>query len=240
MTAAIGQRLVAPPFRALSQYAAQAIREGIIVGRFPPGSRLIERDLANELEVSRVPVREGLLLLAREGFVSVVPHRGAVVSTVSPELVLDVFSLRAALEVLAARLVTPTLSQRDLTDLERLVEEMKDRGSADDHLLLVDQDIEFHRVLARSCGRPMLLEALAMIWNKTYLLIGVSRAAYPLDRIADLHAGVLHAMASRDPDRVEAALRQHLAFGQAILIEHLRSISPNVHPCQLEATAGIR
>lgn len=232
----VAPRLTAPPFRALSQYAAQAIREGIVTGRFTPGSRLIERDLATELAVSRVPVREALLLLAREGFVIVEPHRGAVVTAVSPDLVVDVFSVRTELEVMAARLATPKVSSQDLARLERLVEEMSGVGSASGHHLLVDQDIEFHRVLARSCERPVLLEALAVIWNKTWLLISVSRAAYPLERIASLHADLLQAVVSRNPDRIEVELRHHMTLGQEVLLEHLRGVHPDREGGLVEAT----
>lgn len=226
----------APPFRALSQYAAQAIREGIVTGRFSPGSRLIERDLAAGLAVSRVPVREALLQLAREGFVIVEPHRGAVVSAVSPDLVVDVFSVRTELEVMAARLAASKISSQDLARLGCLVEEMSDMGSTSDHHLLVDQDIEFHRVLARSCERPVLLEALAVIWNKTWLLISVSRAAYPLEQIASLHADLLRAVISRNPDRIEAELRHHMTLGRDVLLSHLRGVPPDREGGPVEVT----
>jgi len=215
------QQLPGPSFRALSQHAADALRRAILAGRFRPGDRLVEREIADELQISRAPVRDALRLLAKDGLVTLAPHRAAVVSTISPDLVIDAFSVRAQLEGMAARLATRHLTADTLARLRALVEEMERAGRAGDASLLVDQDIAFHQVLTAACCRPVLLEALAAISNKTYLLIAASRPAYPLDRLAALHQPLVEAVASRDPERVEAAIRDHLAFGQRTLLTHL-------------------
>lgn len=220
---AVATRFPAPAYRALSQHAARALRDAILAGHYRPGERLVERTLADDLAISRAPVRDALRLLAKDGLVSLVPHRGAIVTAVSPELVVDTFAVRTLLEGLAARLATTRMSEEDLARLEALVGEMSVAGPDPDAGLLVDQDLEFHRVLAGACGRPVLLEALGAIWNKTYLLISASRAAYPLDRIAALHAPILEAARRRDPDGVEGAIREHLAFGERTLLAHLRA-----------------
>jgi DNA-binding GntR family transcriptional regulator len=215
-----------PSFRALSQHAAHALRDAILAGHYQPGDRLVERELAHEMNVSRAPVREALRQLAKDGLVDIVPHRGAVVTPISPEFVVDVFSVRAALEGMAARLATVRISAEELARLSGLIVEMEAAGRAGDATLLVDQDIEFHRVLTAACRRPVLLEALGAIWNKSYLLIGASRSAFPLDKIAALHAPILAAAQARDPDRVEAAVRDHLVFGERTLLNHLDGRTP--------------
>lgn len=208
-----------PSFRVLSQHAADALRRAIFSGRFKPGDRLVERELAAELNISRAPVRDALRQLVKEGLVTLVPHRGAIVTPLSPELIIDAFSVRALLEGMAARLATTRLTDDDLKRLASIIGEMERAGEAGDANLLVDLDIEFHRVLTAAARRPILLEALAAISNKTYLLIAVSRYAYPLDRLAELHRRVLDAVISRDPDQVEVAVRDHLAFGQRTLLK---------------------
>ncbi|MGH2614095.1 MAG: GntR family transcriptional regulator [Thermomicrobiales bacterium] len=212
--------LSSPP-PALSQLAAHALRESILDGRLLPGDRLVERDLAAALQVSRVPVREALRQLGKEGFVSVVPHRGAVVTPVSAALVIDVFAVRMALEGLAARIAAPRMPEETIAALAALVADMERGGREPTGRRLVDQDLAFHRTLAGACERPVLLEALDTIWNKTSLLISASRPAYPLQRIGQLHRLILDAVISRDPDRVEEAVKEHLAFGETILLRHL-------------------
>jgi DNA-binding GntR family transcriptional regulator len=87
----------------LSRQIYSTLREGIITGRYPQGSRLAEQRLAGELDVSRVPLREAIPLLEVDGFVRTLPRRGAAVSTWSVKAAHDLFDLRLCLEVGAAR-----------------------------------------------------------------------------------------------------------------------------------------
>jgi DNA-binding GntR family transcriptional regulator len=205
----------------LSQHVADSVRRVILSGRFKPGDRLVEHELAAELNVSRAPVRDALRLLAKEGLVTLIPHRGAIVTAISVDLVIDAFSVRAVLEGMAARLAMSRLTATDLARLDAVVHAMEVTGTIGDAVRLVEQDIEFHRVLTASCQRPVLLEALGAISNKTYLLITATRYAYPLDRLAELHAWIVQAVRSGDPDRLEAAVRDHIAYGQHILVNSL-------------------
>lgn len=213
--------LIAPSFRVLSQHVADSVRRVILSGRFKPGDRLVEHELASELNVSRAPVRDALRFLAKEGLVTLTPHRGAVVTAISVDMVIDAFSVRAVLEGMAARLALTRLTAADLVRLDAIVHEMELTGRIGDAVRLVEQDIEFHRLLTASCQRPVLLEALSAISNKTYLLITATRYAYPLDRLAELHAWIVQAVRSGDPDRLEAAVRDHIAYGQHVLLSSL-------------------
>jgi DNA-binding GntR family transcriptional regulator len=205
----------------LSQHVADSVRRVILSGRFKPGERLVEHELASELNVSRAPVRDALRLLAKEGLVTLIPHRGAIVTTISAHMVIDAFSVRAVLEGMAARLAISRLTAVDIARLDAVIREMELTGKIGDAARLVEQDIEFHRLLTATCQRPVLLEALAAISNKTYLLIAATRYAYPLDRLAELHAWIVQAVRSGDPDRLEAAVRDHIAYGQHVLLSSL-------------------
>lgn len=213
--------VAAPSFRILSHHVAHALRRSILAGTYKPGERLIEQEVATALGVSRAPVRDAFRLLAREGLVTLVPHRGAVVTSISPELVVDAFSVRALLEGMAARLAVGRLTPEDLSRLERLVQEMEQSGRDGDAVRLVEQDMEFHSVLTGACQRPVLLDALAAISNRTYLLISATRYAFPLERLAGLHAWLLEAVRGGDSERVEATVRDHIAYGQQVLLQSL-------------------
>src|SRR5205823_4539741 len=90
--------------RPLRDVVCDAIREEILAGGHPPGSRLVEWRLAEDLGVSRNPVREALRVLEAEGYVTMVPRRGALVSTIGPTEAEEIFDVRLALEGLVARL----------------------------------------------------------------------------------------------------------------------------------------
>lgn len=107
--------------RPLRDVACDAIREQILSGRHRPGSRLVEDRLAEELGVSRNPVREALRVLQAEGYVEMIPRRGAVVSTLSDDEVSEIFEVRTALEALAARLAARKAADGETTELERLI-----------------------------------------------------------------------------------------------------------------------
>lgn len=223
--------LTPPTYRILSEHVAETLSRLILSGRFKPGERLIEQEIASELGVSRAPVRDALRLVARQGLVTLVPHRGATVTAISPGLIIDAFSVRAALEGLATRLATARLTDDDLARLGIAVEEMRRAGEADGLARLVELDVQFHRILTEACQRPVLLEALRAIANKTYLLIAASRYAYPLDKVADLHQRIVDAVSSRNPDLAEMTVREHIAYGQQQLLN-----SPLCQPGDPQAT----
>jgi DNA-binding GntR family transcriptional regulator len=197
------------------------LRRAILSGHFKPGDRLVEHELATDLNVSRAPVRDALRILAGEGLLTLIPHQGAIISPITPELVVDAFSVRAVLEAMATRLGLAHLAPADLVRLSALVDDMEEAGRRGDVASLVDQDIAFHRILTEASQRPVLLEALRAIANKTYLLISATRYAFPLDKLAGLHAEILETVRGGDPDHVEQVVRSHIYLGQRSLLRHL-------------------
>jgi len=210
--------LEAPKFRLLSQQIAHAVRRAILHGRYKPGERLVEHDVAALLEVSRAPVREALRQLVQEGLVIVYPHRGAVVTPVSREMVQDVFDIRERLEGLAARLAASRITPDELARLEALIDEMEQSGSAREAGLQVEQDVEFHRLVVTASGRPTLVSTLETISSKAGLLISITRHNAPLEIVAGLHRPILDALRGGDPDRAEQAAREHVEYGRGVLL----------------------
>ncbi|HEX2515987.1 MAG TPA: GntR family transcriptional regulator [Chloroflexota bacterium] len=144
--------LEAPRFRLLSQQIAFTLRRAILHGRYRPGERLVEAEVAAALDVSRAPVRDALRQLVSEGLASAYPHRGAVVTPVSEDMVHDVFDVRARLEGLAATRVTAD----ELGRLEALIGAMEQSARSNEPGPQVEQDLEFHRTIlaARRAARP--------------------------------------------------------------------------------------
>ena len=105
---------MATAYRTMKEIAYEAIREAILSGRFLPGQRLVADELAQEFGTSRMPIREALQRLENAGLVSITPHRGAVVSELSEQEIVEIYHIRAVLEGLAARLAAPHLAPRRL------------------------------------------------------------------------------------------------------------------------------
>src|SRR3954453_21872928 len=109
----------------LRDQVCEELRDRIIAGRLQPGHRLVERDLATEFGVSRVPVREAIRILVGEGFVEALSPRRIVVKELSRRDVEELFDVREALEVLATRLAAQQADRTGLRELERLVEQAR-------------------------------------------------------------------------------------------------------------------
>lgn len=212
--------LEAPRFRLLSQQVAFALRRAILHGRYRPGDRLVEHDVATALNVSRAPVRDAFRQLVQEGLVTVFPHRGAVVTPVSLEMIQDVFDVRSRLEGLAARLAATRITPAELERAEVLIAAMEESARSREPGPQVEQDLDFHRVILQASGRPVLIEAMEVTSGRAGLLISVTRRQAPLDVVPGVHRPILEALRSGDPDRAEAAAREHVEYGRGVLLSH--------------------
>lgn len=138
-----------------TQFAAEQIRNAIIAGHFKPGDRLVEQQLTDMLNVSRHPVREALRLLSREGFVELRRNKGASVSAVDADSVIEVYNIRMALGKIALDhlLAQPgRLASADLKRLEKLAENAVRFARLDNQAETVRNDLEFQQAIIDATG----------------------------------------------------------------------------------------
>jgi DNA-binding GntR family transcriptional regulator len=138
--------------RTLTDETAQRLRQDIIQGVMPPGTRLAEASVARQLGVSRVPVREALITLEREGLVGFSATGRAFVKDLTPQDFEELFLLRLALEPLSARLASPHL-KTDARALERNIAATARAKSLQDVTRL---DLDFHELILEASGQPRL------------------------------------------------------------------------------------
>ncbi|MEU6719313.1 GntR family transcriptional regulator [Nonomuraea sp. NPDC046802] len=198
--------------RGLADEVADSIREAIFAGTYAPGAQLREVELSGALDVSRGPVREALLRLEREGLVRSAWHRGTTVTTLSPEDVAELDSLRGALEELAVRQVIAHASDDDLASVDKAADLM-DRA-ADAHGM-VRCDIAFHDAVFAAARHQRLAEAWEAIRCQVHLFlltrIGRSTEGY-LACIPEEHRQLVAALRARDAGaalELFAAHRRH-------------------------------
>jgi DNA-binding GntR family transcriptional regulator len=164
----------------LVEPVADAIRRSILSGRIGPGDRLVEAELARELQVSRGPVREALALLGKEGIVINVPRRGKFVEEFTPKLVDEIYSLRRVLEPYAASRTIANLNQVARSRLEAALEEIAAAAAEDDAQALAQRDIAFHDLLYQLADHDLLMRAWQEnVAGKLRILLNVSQRTLP-------------------------------------------------------------
>jgi DNA-binding GntR family transcriptional regulator len=199
----------------IQQAVADAVRTRVISGQLPAGTRIDQDALAAEFSVSRMPVREALRQLGAEGFVTIVPHRGAIVTALSPAEVEEIYEIRAALEGVAARHASQKLIADDLERLRTVLAAMRNEKQIDTWVAL---NAEFHNAINQASMRPRLLELIQRFREQSqpYIRLYVQRL-HKSAQARKEHRAILEALADRDADRAEAAVRAHLVgTGRAV------------------------
>ena len=220
-----------PTYPTLVESVAESIRNSILTGRFAPTERLVETDLARELNVSRGPIREALALLAKDGIVIHVPRRGKFVQGFTPRLIDELYSLRRVLEPYAVRLVIEKLDDRGKESLKAALAEIINAAAGTDAQVLARSDVSFHDLLYTLADHDLLQRAwLENIAGRLRILLNVTtRSLTPMSDAERQHRDLLAPILARDKvtarKRIEvhideawqrARLGAHEVHGQAI------------------------
>ena len=185
------------------------LREAIVGGTYLPGQRLVEEDLALELEVSRGPIREALHLLAVEGFVEIEPRRGAKVAIFTRKQADDLFVIRLTLEGLVARLAAARRTDEQLDHLRAVCEEGLDAATRARTEDLPALNTAFHAALADAADNTLLAEQLSTMST----MIQWAYAKRIRERLTNSwfeHRTIVDAIAAGDAAAAEAAAQNHV------------------------------
>ncbi|HEY9314059.1 GntR family transcriptional regulator [Williamsia sp.] len=222
----------------LRQHAYESIREQIVDLRLAPGSRLVERDLAAELEVSRIPLREALQLLQQDGLVVVVPRQGAIVSPFNENDVRDLFDVRESLEVLAARLAAERAEKAGLKRLSEQLDAARAATRQRDRPAIAAANAKFHQMIVDLAVNPLLESLLRPLEARTQWLFHLTKDRDPGLQCQE-HEEILAAIAANDPDRAAESAFHHVHSGrEASLAMAAKWSVASIDP--VEATRGRR
>lgn len=189
----------------------QNLRAMILSGRLPPGTKLPEEELARHLNVSRTPLREAIARLAQERLVNSIPRRGAFIVNFNKQEIIEILTLRAVLEGLAARLAAERISDEDLAEMTRLFSPKNVREGQRNPVLLVNADQHFHELILRSTGNSRLQDVMLNLNDQMQLVRRRTIVlAARLERSVKEHLDLLDALRRRDAKGAEAAALRHV------------------------------
>lgn len=196
----------------------EQLRRRIIDGTLPPGAKLVERELAAQLGVSRVPIREAVRMLESEGFVQVVPRRGVVVKQLSRTDVEELFDVRESLEVLATRRAAEHAGP---ADLRRLAQHLKKARQALDNGKLDrfgEANEAFHDEIIALARNSLLAGLLEPLQGRLHWLF---RQIEDPESLWQEHQRLYEAIASGDPDAASARALDHVRVNRDIALHVL-------------------
>ncbi len=213
------------PHKSLREAALSAIRQAISRGDLKPGQRLVESDIAEQMGISRAPVREALRQLETAGLVVSEPHRGTFVTEVSATDLWEIYTLRAAIERLAVRLVTEKASAEMLAQLQQAVADMAQAAHEGDLSRLAALDMSFHETLCRASGHSRLLAIWLSMTTQISTFIDLTSTLYlPAGEVVRLHTEVLeHIQNGRAEEAGQALARHILEAGERICQEQSKT-----------------
>lgn len=208
--------------RRFSDEAADSIRDAIRRGSIPPGSRLVERELAEQLGVSRVPVREAIQRLVDEGLVKKVPRRGTFVYALDSGEIEEISSLRVVLERFVVERVITRWAPEHEARLWHIVEKMR-RIAAGDIQQLYEHDLEFHNALWEIADHSLLYEVVSSLRSRINRFLYEAAGAMPtfqFDTYIAAHTSLVEVLKSGDVPAAHDLITRHILDSKERILDY--------------------
>lgn len=213
-------------FRTKEEQVADFLREGIISGRYPRGTRLKQQEIATMLNTSITPVREALKLLAAEGYVLGDSYRGATVAPFDIEASSEVLSLRILLETQLVRGAVEHVTGEDIAELKVLAGEFASAFEAGDNEAARAANYRFHHRMFEVAAMPQTLHFVQILWAR-YPFDLINQVKGRVSRAAEEHDDMLAALIAGDTAAAMLATRQHIEAGFNELRRSVAQDAPN-------------
>lgn len=203
-------------YRTKEEQVADYLRERIISGVYPRGSRLKQAEIAQELHLSITPVREALKLLAAEGYISGDSYRGARVEPFDPASSGEVLGLRLMLEAQLVRGAVERATSKDLEELRKLAGEFAEAFASGDRATARGVNYRFHRRMYDIAAMPQTQHFVQILWAR-YPFDLINAASGRGEDAVREHAEILDAIAGGDASAAVMSMRQHIESGWNVL-----------------------
>ena len=208
--------------RSKKELVIETLRSAILNRELTPGTRLVIEDLAKQLGVSPIPVREALQRLDADGYVVIEPYLGARVAQIEAESVIEVFSLLETMEVVSSRAACQHMSDSDFSVLEKMLEKMD--SLMGDPELWSQENRHFHRFICEKSGTRLVGSLMSKVldhWDRLHRYFLKDVFARRLRQAQREHWKILRTLRTRDPARTEAVVREHARNAMSAYKKHL-------------------
>ncbi|OJX67928.1 MAG: hypothetical protein BGO95_06100 [Micrococcales bacterium 73-13] len=210
--------------RSLKSELIDELRMDIVQGRLEPGERLVERTLSETYGVSRVPLREAMLHLAAEGFLTITPRRGATVATFTIDSVSDLFDVREQLDSLAARLAAERIDAAGVKRLEQALLRAEQTALTDDEAERTVENARFHELIVDLAESPLLTSIMKPIGARVRWLFSFMSRAESSPLLAQEHRRLFELIAGGDGPQAAEYARAHVAATRQSTIDALAEL----------------
>jgi DNA-binding GntR family transcriptional regulator len=198
-------------YKPLRELVFESLREAIISGALHPSERLMEIQLAEEMGVSRTPVREAIRKLELEGLVVMIPRKGAYVAGMSIKDIADVFEIRGALEGLAAELASERATDEELETMERYLIKISEEIDTGDLSKVVETDTDFHSLIYEASRNVRLSQIINNLREQIQRFRTTSLSFPGRMKIAlEEHRKIVEAVSSRDGELARKLAHEHM------------------------------
>lgn len=203
-------------YRTKEEKVADYLREGIISGLYPRGSRLKQAEIAEQLNLSITPVREALKMLEAEGYITRDSYRGASVVPFDADASEEILQLRLLLEARLVQAAVEKATTKDIEELRAIEKEFEQAFGSGDRAAARGVNYRFHRRLYDIAGQPHTLHFVQTLWAR-YPFDVINAVGGRGDRAVREHEEILDALTSRDVQAAVMAMRKHIESGWDVL-----------------------
>lgn len=209
----------------LNDQATTILRERIISGALPPGSRVLEIELADELGISRGTLRAALQQLSFEGLVVQKRFRSTFVASLTANDAYEVYTMRNTLEAMASRAVAGRVTDRVRKEISQAIADMRGAVKAKNRAGVVQADYQFHRCIVDLSGHSRLQAAYGLIEAQTRLFLRITATLdYDLTDTLRIHQDLVDAILSGDAERAELLARDHNTQDGTKMVDMLKQM----------------
>ena len=199
----------------------QTLLDAISDGSLPPGARITQEEIAEQMDVSRSPVLQALRLLKKDGLVKDAPGRGVLVAELDPQWIGNLYQVRGALDTLAARLA----AERQAAIDPHIIANGRKASRGKDVKAMIDADIAFHTAIYQASGNPLIFETTQFHWVHLRRVMGaVLQSAMQRESIWDEHEAMAQAIADGDVAKAVAMSDHHATEARVNLVSRLTEV----------------
>lgn len=207
----------------------EQVRNAIVDGFLKPGDHLVELAIAEQLQLSRAPVREALSALEREGIIVYFPRRGYFVVEFTPKDIEEIYSLRLLLEIGALRRAIHNFSEGDIQKMQEIVDTLGQIEERWEQSRIANLDLSFHELICNAADNQRLYSVWDRMRMQTWMLMGMTTRTH-FDRPQNhkqFHQKILDAILDKDLERAEALLSEHIIDAEQRALRQMDVLSPD-------------